>query len=137
MLKSMTFRSILAAVACAFPLAAYAITHQPNEIDIPAGELSEALRQLSNQYGADLVYRPEQVYGVQTHGAHGNLTSEEAVKRLLEGSKLQVSTGTTGTMTIAVPRSLGMHTRSPSTMRSTQDSESEEHEKKPGGVDLG
>lgn len=48
-------------------------------VDISAGDLSQALLRLSKQYGADLVYRPEQVHGLKTHGAHGEFTTEQAV----------------------------------------------------------
>src|SRR5215469_7641863 len=54
-------------------------------VDISAGDLSQALLRLSKQYGADLVYRPEQVHGLKTHGAHGEFTTEQAVTRLLHG----------------------------------------------------
>src|ERR1700722_11335503 len=103
MLTSVTIRSTLAAVACAISVSAYAIADQPKQIDIQGGELFEALLQLSNQYGADLVYRPEQVHGLKTHGAHGNLTSEQAVTKLLEGTQLQVKTDPTGAMIITPP----------------------------------
>ena len=103
MLTSVTIRSTLAAVACAISVSAYAMADQPKQIDIQGGELFEALLQLSNQYGADLVYRPEQVHGLKTHGAHGNLTSEQAVTKLLEGTQLQVKTDPTGAMIITPP----------------------------------
>src|SRR5580698_8782234 len=69
-------------------------------IDIPAGDLSAALEYLSARSGAGLVYRPEQVKGVKTRGVRGALTPEEAVKRLLEGTGLEVSTDSTGAMLI-------------------------------------
>lgn len=61
MLTNVTIRSTLAAIACAMSLSAYAMADQPRQIDIQGGELFQALLQLSNQYGADLVYRPEQI----------------------------------------------------------------------------
>ena len=73
-------------------------------IDIPAGDLSAALEYLSARSGAGLVYRPEQVKGVKTRGVRGALTPEEAVKRLLEGTGLEVSTDSTGAMLIAAPQ---------------------------------
>ena len=56
---------------------AYAMADAPKRVDIPAGELSAALLKLSKQYGTELVYRPEQVRGLKTHGAHGKYTSEQ------------------------------------------------------------
>jgi outer membrane receptor protein involved in Fe transport len=103
MLTNVTIRSTLAAIACAMSLSAYAMADQPRQIDIQGGELFQALLQLSNQYGADLVYRPEQVHGVKTNGAHGNFTSEQAVTKLLEGTRLQLKTDSTGAMIITSP----------------------------------
>src|SRR5258708_5676426 len=82
---------------------AYAIEDTLKQVDIPAGELSVALLKLSKQYGADLVYRPEQVYGLKTHGAHGSLTTEQAVTRLLQGTLLELRTDQSGAMLIAPP----------------------------------
>lgn len=102
MLKSMTFRSTLAALACAISLSAQAMADQPKQIDIRSGDLSKALLQVSKQYGVDLVYRPEQVYGLKTLGAHGELTAGQAVAKLLVGTKLEVhKDNLTGAMIIA------------------------------------
>src|ERR1700733_14083757 len=103
MSKNVTIRATLLALCSAPSMAAYALADAPKQVDIPAGDLSPALLRLSNQYGADLVYRPEQVHGLKTHGAHGNLTSEQAVTKLLEGTQLQVKTDPTGAMIITPP----------------------------------
>jgi iron complex outermembrane recepter protein len=73
-------------------------------IDIPAGNLSAALEYLSMRSGTGLVYRPDQVKGVKTRGVHGVLSPEGAVKQLLEGTGLEVSTDSTGAMLIAAPQ---------------------------------
>lgn len=106
MLKNVTIRATLLALTCTLPIAAYALAEAPKQVDIPAGELSQALLQLSKQYGADLVYRPEQVHGLRTQGAHGELTTEQAATRLLEGTRLEVRTDPSGAMLIAPPQTL-------------------------------
>ena len=63
----------------------------PKRVDIPAGELSDALLKLSKQYGTELMYRPEQVRGIKTHGAHGKFTSEQAATLLLQGTALETA----------------------------------------------
>src|ERR1700678_1659375 len=73
-------------------------------IDIPAGDLGAALEYLSTRSGAGLVYRPDQVKGVKTRGVRGALSPEEAVKQLLAGTGLEVSTDSTGAMLIAGPQ---------------------------------
>src|SRR6266404_344364 len=108
MLKSMSFRTTLVAIACAIYMSAHAMADTPKKVDIPAGDLRQALLQLSKQYGADLVYRPEQVAGLKTHGAHGELTTKQAVSLLLEGTPLEVRTDPSGAMLIAPPRTFSL-----------------------------
>ena len=74
MLMKVTIRAILLALASTLSIAANARADAPKHVDIPAGDLSQALLLLSQQYGADLVYRPEQVHGLKTHGANGEFT---------------------------------------------------------------
>src|SRR5258708_21278570 len=103
MLMKVTIRAIVLLFTSTLSIAAYAHADAPKHVDIPGGDLSQALLRLSKQYGADLVYRPEQVYGLKTHGAHGELTTEQAVTRLLQGTQLELSIDSSGTMLIAPP----------------------------------
>lgn len=102
--KIVKVRSAFVAVACSIALAMSAQADALKQaIDIPAGELAAALKLLAKQSGADLVYRPEQVQGLQTGGVKGELSIEEAVTKLLEGTALRLSTDATGAMLIAAP----------------------------------
>jgi iron complex outermembrane recepter protein len=103
MLNRVTFRATFIALCTMLSAAAYAMADAAKQVDIPAGDLSQALLRLSKQYGADLVYRPEQVYGLKTHGAHGEFTNEQAVTRLLQGTPLELRTDSSGAMLIAPP----------------------------------
>lgn len=103
MLNSMTVRATLIAIAGAMSMAAHAMADTTKRVDIPAGDLRQALLEISKQYGADLVYRPEQVQGIRTRGAHGELTTEQAVIQLLEGTALELRTDSSGAMLIAPP----------------------------------
>src|ERR1700730_4246801 len=103
MLMRVTIRAILLALASTLSLAPHARADAPKHVDIPAGDLSQALLRLSKQYGADLVYRPEQVYGLKTHGANGEFTTEQAVTRLLQGTPLGVRVDSSGAILIAPP----------------------------------
>jgi iron complex outermembrane receptor protein len=102
-LNRVTFKATFVAVCTMLSMSAYAMADSPKQVDIPAGELSVALLRLAKQYGADLVYRPEQVYGLKTHGAHGQLTTEQAVTRLLQGTQLELRSDSSGAMLIAPP----------------------------------
>jgi iron complex outermembrane receptor protein len=103
MLNKVTFNATLIALCTMLSAGAYAIADSPKRVDIPAGELSVALLKLSKQYGADLVYRPEQLHGLKTRGAHGSLTTEQAVTQLLQGTPLELRTDLSGAMLIAPP----------------------------------
>lgn len=75
-------------------------------LDIPAGELTEALKALAKQTGTDLVFRPEQVEGHKTPGLKGEYTPKDAITKLLKGTPLRLSTNTAGAMLIAEPKPL-------------------------------
>jgi len=104
MLKLPDVRALLLAAVCSLALPALA-DDAKQAINIPEGELRPALDLLARQSGVGIVYRPEQVRGLKTHGAHGRLTTEEAVTRLLQGTDLTFRTDPTGAMLIASPGS--------------------------------
>ncbi|MBL8266807.1 TonB-dependent siderophore receptor [Steroidobacter sp.] len=76
-------------------------------LDIPAGDLTHALKTLADQTGADLVYRPEQVEGLKTRGVKGEYAPKDAIEKLLEGTALQLSTNAAGALLIAEPKRSG------------------------------
>lgn len=55
---------------------------------IPAENLAAALASLANVRGIQVVYRSQIVQGLQTRGASGNLTTDEALRTLLVGTGL-------------------------------------------------
>src|SRR5262245_59128603 len=99
------FRSALLALACAMSICMAALADPRRQIDVPAGELIDALKALTQQSGVDLVYRSEQLKGLSTQGVSGAFSPQEAVTRLLEGTALTVKTDPSGAMLIALPRS--------------------------------
>ncbi len=104
MLKTVMTRSTIIALACALSLPAFAMADGAKRaIHIPSGELGAALELLAKQSGTDLVYRPDQVQGFRTRGVEGELSTEEAVMRLLEGTPLSLSVDASGAMLIALP----------------------------------
>ncbi len=104
LVKTVMNRSVLIAVACSLSLSAYAMADGVKHmVKIPAGDLAGALELLIKQSGADLVYRPEQVRGLRTRGASGDLSTEDALARLLEGTALTLSTDSSGAVLIAAP----------------------------------
>jgi iron complex outermembrane recepter protein len=100
MLTSMTFRSMLAAVACAISFSAHAIA-DPRQLDVPAGELIPALEALEKQAAIEIVYQPEQLKSLRTKGVKGTYEPKAAVQLLLKGTTLELRTDPTGAMVIA------------------------------------
>src|SRR6266498_4031687 len=84
MLKTVTFRSTLVAIACAVSVSAFAMADTPRKVDVPAGELTAALQRLAEQSGVEFVY-----------------SAEQAVTKLLEGTKLKVTTHESGALLIS------------------------------------
>jgi len=74
---------LLLGVASAFLLAS--VTFASN-FDIPGGDLKSALDSYTNQSGVELVYPEDAIRSARTKGVHGNLSTEEALSRLLSGT---------------------------------------------------
>ena len=91
----------LIACLCAVSLSAHAIADTPKQVNVPAGELSVALQQLATQSGVEFVYSAEQLKGVRTHGVRGEYTTEKAVIKLLEGTKLKLTIHASGALLIS------------------------------------
>ncbi|MGN6191134.1 MAG: secretin and TonB N-terminal domain-containing protein, partial [Rhodanobacteraceae bacterium] len=72
-------------LACALPTWALA-QQQTAETDIPAGNLVTALDALARQTGVQFVYSADQLAGLTTRGAHGNLSAQQALTDLLAGT---------------------------------------------------
>ena len=104
MLKSMTFRSTLAAVACAISFSAHAMADSPKKVEIPAGDLRPALLQLSKTFGVELFYQPSQLDHFRTAGVRGSYTPEAAVRLLLKGTPLELRTDPSGAMMVIDPK---------------------------------
>lgn len=97
-------RCTLFAAICSASLAANAMADGVKHlVKIPAGDLTTALELLIKQSGSDIVYRPEQVRGLRTKGASGDLSTEEALVLLLQGTALASSTDPSGAVLIAAP----------------------------------
>ncbi len=90
-------------------LALPALADSPKQLDVPAGDLVHALDSLAQQLDVSIVYQAPQLAGLKTHGVSGKLTSQEAVKKLLEGTSLTVNVDSTGAMLISTQRPAGSH----------------------------
>src|SRR5882757_10864799 len=90
MLKTVMKRSTLIVFVCSLSINAFAIADSPKQINVPPGDLVLALEALAKQADVDLVYQAKRLAGLTTHGVKGRFTPQEAVVKLLEGTKLHV-----------------------------------------------
>jgi iron complex outermembrane receptor protein len=103
---SMTIRSVIAALLAGLTVTAHAMADTPRQVTIPAGDLVQALEILGEQSDVEFIYSAEQLRGIHTNGVNAILTTQGAVKKLLEGTPLRMRTDeATGAMLIAPPRS--------------------------------
>ena len=105
MLRSVTFRSVMIAIACAISISANAMADTPRKVDVPAGDLATALQKLVEQSGVEFIYSVDQIKGIHTGGVHGEYTAEKAVTKLLEGTNLKITVHKSGAILIAAPNS--------------------------------
>ena len=91
------------AIVCTLTIAASAYG-QNREFDVAAGDLKGALDAYITQAGVQLLYRVDDIKNQSTKGLKGKLSSEEALVRLLEGTRLMVRRDESGAIVIyAVP----------------------------------
>ncbi|MGB5938978.1 MAG: TonB-dependent receptor [Rhodanobacter sp.] len=100
MCKTHFIRATALALACSWSIAAFAQTGTRKQIDIPSGDLIAALRTLTEQSGAEFIYREDQLAGLRTNGARGALTAEQALSKLLQASGHEVRRDPSGVLMI-------------------------------------
>src|ERR1700733_14221058 len=105
MMRTLMVRGALAALVCTVSMCAYAMADTPRAIVVPPGDLAAALELVSRKTGVELVFNPQQIKGIRTKGVSGTLSSQDAVRKLLEGTRLELRTDSaTGAMMIGSPQ---------------------------------
>lgn len=97
------FMRSLAVVSCLLVLAlpAFAADAARKAFDIPAGDAEKSLNLFARQSGEQILYPPTKVGGVQTNPVRGEMTSREALERMVEGTVLEVLVDAgTGALTV-------------------------------------
>ena len=69
-------------------------------IDIPGEDLKGALDSYIRQSGVQLVYKADDIEGVQSRAVHGALTPEQALDRLLAGTNIVAQRSPTGAVVL-------------------------------------
>lgn len=99
--RSLTLSAIISAMLATVP-GARICAETAREISLPAGDLLAALDTLAKASDVQLIYRRDQLKGVRTQGVRGVFITQDAVRKLLEGTPLRLSTdAATGAMLIA------------------------------------
>src|SRR5580693_3647415 len=88
---------------CSLAFCAIAVADEAKPINIPAGDLANALDALARQSGAEIVYSSEQVSKEHTSGVSGTLSARDALQKLLRGTSLKVTVDSSGAMLIHAP----------------------------------
>ncbi|QPF73465.1 TonB-dependent receptor [Roseateles sp. DAIF2] len=89
------------ALACTLAVAA-AAQAQNREFDVAAGDLKAALDAYIAQAGVQLFYKVDDLKGLSTKGLKGSLPPEQALARLIEGTRLKVRRDESGAMVLFV-----------------------------------
>ena len=98
--RSMRLRAALLAITGTLAIAAQA-DDVAKPIEVPAGDLLVAMESLQKQSDVQVLFQDSLLKGVKTPGVSGTLTVQDAVKKLLQGTRLTLSTdAATGAMLI-------------------------------------
>lgn len=97
--RGQTLRQL--ALACALAIAASAQA-QVRDFNVAAGDMKAALDAYIAQAGVQLLYKVEDIKGLSTKGLKGNMSPEDALVRLLEGTRLKVRRDTSNAIVIYV-----------------------------------
>jgi hypothetical protein len=80
----------LVTLVCALCVFVDAGGAEPRIINIPPGELATALETVAQQADVELIFQPDQLKGLQTHGVVGLMSAQRAAEKLLQGTGFQV-----------------------------------------------
>src|ERR1700722_18859625 len=106
MLKEVWVRLSVVAFVCCLSVTAHAMADPKTHVNVPPGDLVTGLETLAKQSGAEFVYRTDVVKGLHTHGVSGDLSAKQAVTKLLEGTRLELRSDSSGAMLIVDPRAI-------------------------------
>src|SRR5688572_2665878 len=82
---------ISAAVAAIFGVVASAQALAVNQFDLPAQSLGESIRAVASQTNTNLLFDPEVVAGLKAPALKAEVTTEEAIQRLVKDAGLEVT----------------------------------------------
>ena len=94
------FKPFARCVLCLALLSPALAFAQAAQIDVPAGNLVAGLDALAHQTGMQFVYSADQLDGLRTRGAHGQLAPQQALAELLAGTGYHARNDPSGAVVI-------------------------------------
>jgi Secretin and TonB N terminus short domain len=112
----MKIPALVAPLLCVISFSMCSAAESTYYVDIPAGKLTTALELLARQSQIEFIYSSEELNGLQTRGVQGDLSTREALSRLLEGTGLVMIVHPSGA--ILITRSKGLPKAPPANPKS-------------------
>src|SRR5690348_3418879 len=83
-----TLKVLCAVAASLFLVSAGFSTESTKSYSIAPGQAADTLKVFAEQSGRSVMFSPEKVRGIETNEVKGDMTTDEAMDRLLSGTKL-------------------------------------------------
>ena len=90
--------ALIVALSAAAP--AQAQSQATYKFDLPEQPMADALRAIARQTGANVLFESKDLKGVRAPALQAQLTTQEAIQRILEGTKLTAQRTTPTTVVI-------------------------------------
>jgi len=95
-----TVNALKTLLLCGISTALFTGAAAAQDFNIPGGDLRGALSAYMKQSGVTLMYPSEAVKGIPTDGAHGQLSPDAALSRILDGTGFAISKDSSGVIAI-------------------------------------
>ncbi len=104
--KSENIKTLLLSGVAAFSLQSIASAEQgnPASMSIPSQEVAQALQALTVQTGIQFLYDPQNLNGYISNAVEGQYTNEQALRKMLAGTKLSPTFVNNDTVTISLEK---------------------------------
>ncbi len=103
-MSTIAFSRRLSLLAAGITLASTLHAQEANHaVNLPAQPLDQALNALAGQTGARILFATDSAQGLQAPGVSGDLSVEQALQRLLRGTRLKVQKTADGSFLVSLP----------------------------------
>lgn len=99
-MKKVLLRASTLVLSCTLSIATLAQMKPDSSVNVPAGDLASSLEVLRKQTGLEIIYSASELSGAKSKKLQGKYSSEEALKRLLDGSDFTLKVDASGAYAI-------------------------------------